>query len=400
MSGEPREARYRMESGGVEAGLLYELKNSVLSYLKNLEFGKIIVLNCMKSVFEFLFFLKEYFLQKSINFGKKFEKFKDIIVAVLVVKRGKYSSSFLNTSFLLLVIAVFIGGPIIAENNPFLGLIENREGNLQAAVVSYNPSESSLSTIISAKPRDKVVEYEVKGGDTLETISKKFNVSIDSIKWASSIKTDTIKPAQILKIPPVTGVVHKVTSGENVYSIAKKYNTDAQKIVNFPFNDFEDLDTFALLSGQTLFVPDGVIPAEQPKYGPQQFIAQIQAGVQGSSTFIWPTSGSISQYPVWYHMAVDIQNPASPPILASDTGTVTYAGCVAYGYGCSIIVNHGNGFETLYAHLSSLGVTPGQVVSQGQQIGIMGSTGRSTGTHLHFEIRTGGAQQNPLNYLQ
>jgi len=354
----------------------------------------------MQSIFDFLIFLREYFLQKSVNFGKKFEKFKDIIVAVLVVKRGKYSSSFLNTSFLLLVIAVFIGGPIIAENNPFLGLIENREGNFQAAVVSYNPSESSLSTIISAKPRDKVVEYEVKGGDTLETISKKFNISIDSIKWASNIKTDTIKPAQILKIPPVTGVVHKVTSGENVYSIAKKYNTDAQKIVNFPFNDFEDLDTFALLSGQTLFVPDGVVPAEQPKYGPQQFIAQIQAGVQGSSTFIWPTSGSISQTPVWYHMALDIQNPSAPPILASDTGTVTYAGCLGYGYGCYITINHGNGFETLYAHLSSIGVTPGQVVSQGQQIGIMGSTGRSTGTHLHFEVLTGGVQQNPLNYLQ
>ena len=354
----------------------------------------------MKSLFEFLVFLRGYFLQKSLNFGKKFEKFKDIIVAVLVVKRGKYSSSFLNTSFLLLVITVFIGGPIIAENNPFLGLIENREGNLQAAVVSYNPSESSLSTIISAKPRDKVVEYEVKGGDTLETISKKFNVSVDSIKWASNIKTDIIKPSDILKIPPVTGIVHKVTSGENVYSIAKKYNTDAQKIVNFPFNDFEDLDTFALQSGQTLFVPDGVAPAEQPKYAPQQFIAQIQAGVQGSSTFIWPTSGSVSQYPVWYHNALDIQNPGNPPILASDTGTVTYSGCLDWGYGCHIIINHGNGFETLYAHLSSLGVTPGQVVSQGQQIGVMGSTGRSTGTHLHFEVRSGGVTQSPLNYLQ
>jgi len=354
----------------------------------------------MQSILEFIFFLKEYFVKKSVNFGKRFEKFKDIIVAVLVVKRGKYSSSFLNTSFLILVISVFVAGPIIAENNPFLGLIEGRQGNLQAAVVSYDPYESSLSTIISAKPRDKVVEYTVQGGDTLESISKKFNVSIDSIKWASDIKSNTIKPGQELEIPPVTGVVHKVNSGENVYSIAKKYNTDAQKIVNFPFNDFTDLDTFALTPGQTLFVPDGVVPAEQPKYAPQQFVAQIQAGVQGSSTFIWPTSGSISQYPVWYHMAVDIQNRSAPAIIASDTGTVTYAGCVGYGYGCHIRINHGNGFETLYAHLSSIGVAPGQVVSQGQQIGIMGSTGRSTGTHLHFEVITGGAQQNPLNYLQ
>ncbi|MFH1827583.1 MAG: M23 family metallopeptidase [bacterium] len=354
----------------------------------------------MQSLLDFLLFLKEYFQKKSVNFGKRFEKFKDIIVAVLVVKRGKYSSSFLNTSFLILVIAIFIAGPAIAENNPFLGLIETRQGNLQAAVVSYNPSESSLSTIISAKPRDKVVEYEVLGGDTLETISKKFNVSVDSIKWANNLNSDTIKPGELLKIPPVTGMVHKVVSGENVYSIAKKYNTDAQKIVNFPFNDFANLDTFALTSGQTLFVPDGVAPAAQPKYAPQQFVAQIQAGVRGNSTFIWPTSGSISQNPVWYHMALDIQNPSSPPIIASDTGTVIYAGCLNYGYGCHIIINHGNGFETLYGHLSGIGVSPGQIVSQGQQIGIMGSTGRSTGTHLHFEIINGGAQQNPLNYLQ
>ena len=348
---------------------------------------------------DFFLFLKEYFSKKALDFGKGFEKFKDVIVAVLIVKRGKYSSSFLNTSFIILVIASVVGGPIIAENNPFLGVVEQRAGNYQAAVVSYNPYESSLSTIISAKPRDKVVDYEVKSGDTLASVESKFNVSVDSIKWATNIKTDTIKTGTVLKIPPITGVVYKVVSGDNIYSIAKKYRTDAQKIVNFPFNDFVDLDTFALVQGQTLFVPDGVPPVEQPRIT-SPYIAQIQAGVQGSSTFIWPTSGSISQYPVWYHMAVDIQNPSAPSVIASDTGTVVFAGCLDWGYGCHIIINHGNGYESLYGHLSNIAVSPGQAVSQGQTIGIMGSTGRSTGTHLHFEVRSGGGLLNPLNFLQ
>ncbi|MBI4225961.1 peptidoglycan DD-metalloendopeptidase family protein [Candidatus Roizmanbacteria bacterium] len=354
----------------------------------------------MQEFREYLSFLQNYIKSRILNFGQRFENFKNIIVALLVAKRGKYSSHFLNSSFFLLVSAVVIGLPTIAENNPFISSLQQNNNIYQAGVVSYNPYENSLSTVISVKPRDKIVDYEVLGGDTLESISKKFDVSVDTLKWANNLKTDVIKPGQTLKIPPVTGVVHKVASGENIYSIAKKYKTDAQNIVNFPFNDFVDLDTFALNSGQILYVPNGVIEEERPKTPYAPYIAQVQAGIRGTSNFIWPTSGGISQYPVWYHMGLDIANSALPPVLASDTGTVTYAGCVRYGYGCSIIVNHANGYETLYAHLSSIGVSPGQGVTQGQQIGVVGSTGRSTGPHLHFEVRSGGILLNPLNFLK
>jgi murein DD-endopeptidase MepM/ murein hydrolase activator NlpD len=354
----------------------------------------------MDDLRQFLSFFRSYVQARVIGFGRGFERVKDVVVAFLVVKRGKYSTSFLNTSFFLLVAAGLIGGPIIAENNPLISSLEQSAGQYQAQVVSYNPAENSLATVISAKPRDKMVEYEVMGGDTLAALSKKFDVSVDSIRWANNLKNDTIKPGQTLKIPPITGVVHKVNSGENVFSIAKKYKSDAQKIVNFPFNEFADLETFALTPGQTLYVPDGVIEAEQPKYATQQFFAQAQAGVKGSSNFIWPTTGGITQYPVWYHMALDIANNVQPPILASDTGTVVFSGCIGYGYGCHIIIDHGNGFRTLYGHMSQLLASAGQTVSQGQQIGTMGSTGRSTGTHLHFEIRAGETLQNPLNYLK
>lgn len=349
----------------------------------------------------FLSFLKEYALSRILKFGQIFESVKDLLVAFLIIKRGKYISSFLNSSFLILIVATLIGGPIIVENNPFIGSLEQRPGKFQAAVVSYNPSGGTLGTVISVKPRDKIVDYKVAGGDTLASIAKKFDVSVDTLKWANNLKTDVIKPGQIIKVPPITGVVHKVVSGDTVYTIAKKYKTDAQKIANFPFNDFADLDTFVLTVGQELYVPDGVIEEAAP-IAPV-YVAQIQAGVKGSSNFIWPTSGIITQYPVWYHMALDIANNAQPAILASDTGTVIFAGCVRYGYGCHVIVNHGNGYETLYAHMSQIYVSSESgknTVTKGQPIGQMGSTGRATGIHLHFEIRSGGTLLNPLNFLK
>ncbi|KKQ01658.1 MAG: Peptidase M23 family protein [Candidatus Roizmanbacteria bacterium GW2011_GWA2_36_23] len=354
----------------------------------------------MPEVKEFIFFIIEYVKSRIVRLGRGFEGFKDVIVAFLVVKRGKYSNSFLNTSFFILVAATLVGGPIIAENNPFIGSFEQRIGNYQAAIVSYNPYESSLSTVISAKPRDKIIDYSVSSGDTLESISKKFGISIDTIKWANNLKSDMIKPGQIIKVPPITGVVHTVKSGDNIYTIAKKYKAEPQSIVNFPFNDFTDLDTFALAAGQIIYVPDGVIEEEQPRSAPSRFIAQIQAGVKGTSNFIWPTSGMITQNPVWYHMALDIANPSAPPVIASDTGTVTFASCIRYGYGCHVIIDHGNGYQTLYAHLSSYDVEVGQAVNQGQKIGNMGSTGKSTGTHLHFEVRSGGSLLNPWNFLK
>lgn len=352
----------------------------------------------MEELKDFLAFFKGYIISKLFSAGRGFEAVKDVIVAFLIVKRGKYSSSFLNSSFLLIVITVIIGGPIIAENSPFIN-IPQQVGSYQASIVSYNPYEGSLSTIYSVKSRYQIDDYLVKAGDTLDAIAKRFDVSVDTIKWANNLKGDTIKPGQTLKIPPITGVVHKVVAGETVHSIAKKYGVTAQNIINYIWNEFADPDTFALNAGQILYVPDGVIrPAPLPGGG--QFIASIQAGVRGSSNFIWPTTGIISQNPVWYHMALDIANPSSPAVIAADSGIVSYSGCLNWGYGCHVIIDHGNGYQSLYAHLSRYDVNIGNYVSQGRQIGVMGSTGRSTGTHLHFEIRSGGIPLNPWNFLK
>jgi murein DD-endopeptidase MepM/ murein hydrolase activator NlpD len=343
---------------------------------------------------EFCVFFKHYLIEKAVFFGKNFEKAKDLIVTLLIVKRGKYSSSFLNTSFIFLIFTAVVAGPIIAENNPF---VFEEKILTSASVLSYNPYESSVLTATSAKP--EIIDYEVKKGETLASIASKFGILVDSIKWSNNLKSDLIKPGQRLKIPPEEGVVHKVAAGESIYSIAKKYGVPAQNIVNFPMNDFLDLDNFTLAIGQYLFVPGGkVIEKSLPEA--TRFVAQIQAGIRGTSSFIWPTSGVITQYPVWYHMALDIANPGAPAILAADSGTVSYAGCLSWGYGCHVVIDHGNGYQTLYAHLSRYDVEAGQSVSQGQVIGVMGSTGRSTGTHLHFEIRQGGQLINPLNFLK
>lgn len=354
----------------------------------------------MQELREYIVFLRQYWTTKILAWGRLFEGLKNVIVAFLIVKRGKYASSFLNTSFIVIIGVAFVAGPIIAENNPFIHTLQQNASNSQQTVVSYNPYAGPVSTNFSTKPRDKQIEYTVIGGDTLASIAKNFDISIDTIRWANNLTSDTIKPGQIILIPPVTGVVHKVVAGDNIYSIAKKYSVDAQNIANFPFNDFTDLDTFSLMVGQLVYVPDGKIVQQNAEVASPTQYASVQAGIRGSSSFIWPTTGVITQYPIWYHMAVDIANSSRPPVIAADTGTVIFAGCVSYGYGCHVIIDHNNGYKTLYGHMTSFIVSAGQAVNKGQQIGNMGSTGKSTGTHLHFEVRSGSTLLNPLNFLK
>ncbi len=337
-----------------------------------------------------------YLERKLRHFGIRFETNKDLIVDILMARRGSYQRPFLHFSLAVLLVVGVTSAPILASAYP---------GGVPAALASFTPpsavmssldlSEYGVQTQVSQKPRDQVIIYPVEKGDTLAKVADKFGVSIDTIKWANDLRRDSLSIGQELKIPPVTGVVHKVREGETVYSIAKKYKTDAQKIVNFPFNDFADLDTFALNVGQTLVVPDGVEPQAPAIIIP---LPPVYAG--GTGQFLWPVGGIITQYPVWYHMALDIANPAAPGIAAADSGVVTLVEYLRYGYGQHLIVNHGDGFSTLYAHLSEIYVKPGDQVARGQIIGKMGSSGRSTGTHLHFEVRKNGITLDPRPFLK
>lgn len=342
-----------------------------------------------------------YAQKKFYVFGHLFETQKDILVDLLMAKRGKYQGSFLNLSVFILAASGIIAAPHISAYYPTLvqGEVLSSVAPPSATVADLELEHMAMVTQESDKPRDQVIEYTVKSGDTLSSIAQTFDVSEETIKWANDLKgkNPVLKANQTLQIPPVTGVVHKVKRGDTVYSIAKTYQTDAQNIVNYPFNDFVDLDTFTLAVGQVLVVPGGMVKEkEAPVSRPSapQYLAK-----QSNGKYLFPTSGVVTQQPIWYHMALDIANREAPDVYAAESGKISLATCYTWGYGCHIVLDHGDGFQTLYAHLQSFYVSAGQSVSRGQAVGRMGSTGRSTGTHLHFEVRTGGQVVNPWGYL-
>ena len=338
-----------------------------------------------------------YLEKRLTSLGGRFEVYKGTLVDVLMARRGSYQRPFLHFSLGVLFMIGVVSAPILANSYPgtYAGNVQELESPSAILTSLDDPLAFGIETTESKKPRDQVISYVVEQGDTLSTIAEKFCVSVDTIKWSSDIKRDSLSVGQELKIPPVTGIVHKVKDGETVQTIAKKYKTDSQKIVNFPFNDFADLDTFALNVGQSLIVPDGVMP-EAPAI--LKALPPVFAG--GTGQLLWPAGGIITQYPVWYHMALDIANNAAPGIAAAEAGVVTDVQYLRYGYGQHILLSHGEGLATLYAHLSEIYVKPGDRIARGQIIGRMGSTGRSTGTHLHFEVRKNGIIVNPLPFLK
>ncbi|MFC1710390.1 peptidoglycan DD-metalloendopeptidase family protein [Patescibacteria group bacterium] len=329
-----------------------------------------------------------------------FETGKNFFATSMYRQRGKMARRFMHSGMAGLAALGIIIAPVIAEEFPGRG-VDPWEIPSPSQVLSYATEDPYMETVVSDKVRDKVVEYEVKDGDTISSIAEKFGVSDETIYWQNGLNEKSkIKQGQIIEILPVTGIAHKVRKGDTVYSIAKRYDIEAQPIVNFPFNTFVNDETFQLAIGQTVIVPDGLMPSviSRPR---TRYLTPDAGTVVASGNFVWPTSGNISQRFVWYHKALDISNKAGPGVLAADSGTVLVAGWPdGYGYGNRVLIDHGNGFRTLYAHLSKIYVAPGQSVRRGDLIGVMGSTGRSTGTHLHFEVIKNGAQINPLSVLQ
>lgn len=348
-------------------------------------------------------------------FANRFEDFKNWFVGILMEKRGAAQKSVWHGSMVglvsigVLTSGVFGGQSLISANYPGIGdpdprFVDSFEQFPSGAILE---GEQDTHTTVSEKPRSEIIEYTVEEGDTVSGIAKRFGISTDTIKWANDLNNlNSVKPGQTLKILPVSGVSHTVKSGDTLESVAKKYSANSQAIVDFPFNDIPD--DFSLRVGQTLIIPDGVPP--ESKVPPitrrqPQYLAQGPASplfsAPGGASFIWPTNGGITQYFAWYHPGIDIANPASPAIAAADSGTVVVAGWPdGYGYGNRVVVDHGNGYRSLYAHLANIYVSVGQSVSRGQAIGQMGSTGRSTGTHLHLEIHYRGVAVNPLTILK
>jgi len=250
------------------------------------------------------------------------------------------------------------------------------------------------------RPRRQVLTYEVEEGDNVSTIAERYGLDTDSVVWANDkleADPDYIVIGQKLVIPPALGVLHVVKAGDTVEELAKKYKVSAEAVYNFtPFNQFGP--NGEITPGQYLMFPGGEKPYQLRYVYTDKGMIAVNAPT-GSGRFRWPTDGWITtKYYPGSHNGIDIAGSEGQPIYAADAGVVIYAG--EYGtYGNTIIIDHGGGFTTLYAHLLAWYPKVGMPVRKGQSIGMMGSTGKSTGNHLHFEIRVWGGTVNPLRYL-
>lgn len=350
--------------------------------------------------FDFKIFLTSLFLylrRQTLFAFFHFERGKGILVGALYGQRGRLVRPFLHSSIGALAAASVLLAPVIAQQLP-----KSVEDPWQSVpqVLSSETENPQTSTLISDKPRDRVIDYLVQSGDTVSGVAQKFGISADTIRWANNLdKQDRLKPGQTIKILPVAGIAHTVRPGDNIYAIARRYSAEPQAIVDFPFNIFTNDETFELAVGQIIIVPDGVPPKEAPPAVARRRTPDAGT-VVASGVFVWPASGELSQRFVWYHRGLDIANKNSPDVLAADGGTIVFAGCSGGGYGCHVIIDHGNGYTTLYGHFSQVYVNEGQRVARGNPIGRMGSSGRSTGVHLHFEVHRNGVALDPLAVLK
>lgn len=283
------------------------------------------------------------------------------------------------------------------------------------AVVADTGPEGTILDMYEVPASDLISQYTVKSGDTLQSIAKLFDVSPNTIAWANNIPKNTgVKPGQVLIILPITGVKHKVVKGDTITSLAKKYSgkdAKAEDIAGLAddiasYNGIGVGETLAV--GTTIIVPDGEIsvPDKAPVKSAVKSITGL-AAKKGSPAangyYIRPIepNGSTIRKTQGFHdafNAIDIGAPKGTPIHAMADGTVIAAKKTGFngGYGLMVIIQHANGTQTLYAHQSQVLVDVGQRVSQGDVIGLVGSTGRSTGNHLHFEVR--GAYPTPILY--
>ena len=296
------------------------------------------------------------------------------------------------------------------------GLSGQIPGTLVLAPLDHRAEESS-----PAKPkRTEVENYTVQAGDTLGTIARDHSVNVGTILWANNLtERQYIRPGDNLKILPVSGVLAKVGKGETLSGIAKKYGGNVKEIIKQ-----NNLADEKVTVGMELIIPGGeppavvpvrtvastnyvlkepgttreVAPGENPVQKPNDAVEKPEAP---KTRLLWPTSARIiTQYYGWRHTGLDIAGDHTNPLYAADDGVVSISGWNSGGYGYQVLIEHPNGMKTRYAHASKLFVGVGDQVKRGQVIAMMGSTGRSTGPHIHFEVYVNGKRVNPLLYIR
>jgi murein DD-endopeptidase MepM/ murein hydrolase activator NlpD len=283
---------------------------------------------------------------------------------------------------------------------------------------------ANLTTNIPTRPRVDVITYTVDTGDSLFSIADAFNLKPETLLWGNYaiLKDDphVLRPGQVLNVLPTDGTYYQWSSGDNLVSVADFFGVETDSILEYPGNRFDlgiataDLE---IQEGVWLIIPGGqretqdwgppAISRENPasaRYYGAGHCGTVYTGAVGTGTFVKPTStgyvgagGYTFNPPV--HNGLDYSGSAGDPIFAVDSGVVVYSGWSDFGYGNLVVIDHGNGWVSAYAHLNDVYVYCGQSVFQGATIGPMGSTGNSSGPHLHFELSINGAKVNPTNYI-
>jgi murein DD-endopeptidase MepM/ murein hydrolase activator NlpD len=254
------------------------------------------------------------------------------------------------------------------------------------------PTPISRPTQIQPSPTptpQRVITYTVREGDSLWSIAAHFGLDVDTLRWSNedlARNPDLLSVGQELNILPVKGAYHTVQTGETVETIALAYEVTPTVIMDYPLNNLQP--PYQLEEDQKLVIPGGRRELHWPT--PE---------LSPDSSFAWPVVGEITQGYHKEHPALDLGAPYGSPVYAAREGTVIHSGWARTGYGYTVILDHGEGLQSLYSHMKGTWVTVGKKVKRGQLIGEVGSTGHSTGPHVHFEIRVDGERVDPTDYL-
>lgn len=275
---------------------------------------------------------------------------------------------------------VAVSNPLSGNQNSNVPTVENN-----ALVSNIGPSGTAADSPISKPGSDQISIYVVRKGDTLSQIAQMFDVTVNTIKWGNDLSSNKLKEGQTLVILPISGVKHTVVKGDTLVSISKKYKADMDEII--AYNNLEKGDS--LVPGSIVIVPDGEVTA-QSSSGASVGPSHPSSGLKEySGYYLRPVAVGVKTQGIHGYNAVDLAAPVGTSILASADGQVIIARMGGWngGYGNYIVIRHTNGTQTLYAHANKVSVSSGDSVNKGDVIGTVGNTGKSTGSHLHFEIR-------------
>ena len=278
--------------------------------------------------------------------------------------------------------------------------------------------QANPHTIVVTRERTQAESYIVQAGDSVFSIATHYNLKPETVLWANydqlNDNPNMLSIDMELIIPQADGVYYVWEENDKIEEVAARFQADPDKILSWPDNKI-DLTNPVIEVGTALLIPDGwrenrqwLVPtiwaansgASRTIAGPGSCELPAQSSF-GWGSFVWPTGNTyLSGNDYWSgHLGIDIAAATGAPVVAADSGMVVYAGSIGGGYGLMVMIDHGNGYHTLYGHLSEIATRCGSGVGQGQLIGYAGSTGNSTGPHLHFEVRYLGGFIDPWYVL-